>query len=218
MAMEHPARADHQGWRDAASARLDGEDPGVDTTALDDHLAACGPCRSWLERAHVLARASRLAPAPAPVDLAPTVLEAVSADRARRPVRPAAPSGDGWVFRVGLALVAVVQLAFAAPDVFAAVAGDPSAHALRELGAWDGALAVGLLYAAWRPRRTEGLLPLLAALVGFLVLLAVVDVADGQVSALSEAHHFLAPLGLGLVWVASQRTPARRPRPVFARV
>jgi anaerobic selenocysteine-containing dehydrogenase len=60
--------------RDALSARLDGEDPGVDEAALYGHLAGCAKCRAFAHDADALHRRVRLEPAPAIPDLAPAVL------------------------------------------------------------------------------------------------------------------------------------------------
>ena len=40
--------------REAISARIDGEDPGVPGGALEAHLAGCDACRNWQQRAHVV--------------------------------------------------------------------------------------------------------------------------------------------------------------------
>ena len=41
-------------FRDALSARIDAEDPGVDGKALDGHVAECGDCRAWVAAAEEL--------------------------------------------------------------------------------------------------------------------------------------------------------------------
>ncbi|MFJ9691114.1 zf-HC2 domain-containing protein [Kitasatospora sp. NPDC101183] len=41
-------------FRTALSARLDGEPTGLPEARLDKHLARCGGCRAWLERAEGL--------------------------------------------------------------------------------------------------------------------------------------------------------------------
>ena len=46
--------------REALSARLDGEDPGVDDAALDAHVAGCRACRAWAEDAAALHRLVRV--------------------------------------------------------------------------------------------------------------------------------------------------------------
>jgi predicted anti-sigma-YlaC factor YlaD len=46
--------------REAISARIDGEDPGVADDALQAHLADCPGCRAWQQRAHAVTRRARL--------------------------------------------------------------------------------------------------------------------------------------------------------------
>jgi predicted anti-sigma-YlaC factor YlaD len=86
----------------------------------------------------------------------------------------------------------------------------------RELGSWDVALAVGLLVAAWQPRRAAGLLPFAFALAGATALTAIVDIASGRAPAAGEALHLLDLVSVGALWFAARRPtslrwPARPP-------
>ena len=72
-----------------------------------------------------------------------------------------------------------------------------------------GALAVGFLYAAWKPSRIPGLLPVVAALVVCLVGSSLLDVANGSTRALGEAQHVLDFVGLAVVWLLSRPAPRR---------
>ena len=80
------------------------------------------------------------------------------------------------------------------------------ADVARELGSWDVALGIGLLYAAWRPERAHGLLPFAAALAGALLVTAGFDVAAGREALLSESHHLLELLGVALLAVLAGPT------------
>jgi len=76
-------------FREAISARLDGEDPGLPTEQLDAHLAGCPDCRSW----------AGAASSPALRALAATEDPVASTRRSspssyRRPPRPSPPA-DG---------------------------------------------------------------------------------------------------------------------------
>jgi predicted anti-sigma-YlaC factor YlaD len=71
------------------------------------------------------------------------------------------------------------------------------------------ALAVGLVYAAWRPVRAFGLLPIAGALAACMVVAAAFDLADGRTAVLGEAHHVLDVAGLLLLWLLAG---APRPR------
>ena len=68
-------------------------------------------------------------------------------------------------------------------------------HVAHEVGAWDLALAVGFVFAAWRPLRAVGLLPFAAALSAGLILTAILDVAHGRAVALTETTHLLELVG-----------------------
>jgi predicted anti-sigma-YlaC factor YlaD len=169
-------------YREAASARLDGEDPsavgpGLDEAALDAHLAACPGCASWLEEAARVGRRTRLADASGVPDLTDTIVAAVAAE-APRPRRVE-------LAQAGLAAVAVAQLVLAV----SALAGLP--HASREVGAWEAALAVGLLAVAARPERAGAFLPFAVAAAAVLVPVAVWDVTAGRAGLLAESGHLL---------------------------
>src|SRR5205085_6412835 len=75
--------------------------------------------------------------------------------------------------RLGLVLVGIAQLVLAVPSlVFGADEGAP-VHIAHEAGSWDLALAVGFLFAAWRPLRAVGLLPFVVVLSACLGITAV---------------------------------------------
>ena len=93
--------------REAISARIDGEDPGVPDGALDAHLAGCDACRGWQQRAHVLTRRARLGGPFLERDLTGQVLAAVPPAPARRRLRLA--------LRGALLAVALAQLAITVP-------------------------------------------------------------------------------------------------------
>ena len=129
----------------------------------------------------------------------------LAAARAERHGRGAGTSA----LRLGLVMVAVAQLTLAvSPLAFARDEGAP-VHIAHEMGAWDLALAVGFLFAAWRPLRAVGLLPFVAALAAGLLGTAVVDVIDGRAVALVETTHLLELVGALLLWLLTI-TPGRR--------
>lgn len=185
-------------FREALSARLDGEEPGVADVALDRHVGSCASCRAWATSATALNRMVRVAPAEAIPDLTADILAAA------RP-RPA-PAG-GRLARWALGVVGVLQLAVAVPVLVLGAGGTPL-HVSRELGSLDLALAVGFLVAAWRPQRAWGMLPLVAVLVASLGVTAGLDLAEGHAAASRELVHGVDVAGLGLLWIV-----ARRPGP-----
>lgn len=212
--------------RHAISARLDGEDPGIEPSAIDAHLYACDGCREFAAATARLHRTGRLAPAPQVPDLTPAILAAMSDERALRSgTEPALRSGTEsaagdtqLALRWILAALALVQIGIAVPAlVLGSDAGLP-VHAARHLGSFDIAVAVGFLFAAWRPSRIPGLLPVVAALVACLVGSSLLDVLAGNTAALGEAHHATDFAGLAVLWLLSRSVTTRAvtPRPSLA--
>jgi copper transport protein len=211
---------DHHGMecdtvREALSARLDGEDTGLPEGPVDHHLEGCRACRAWSEELATLPRMVRVREAEAVPDLSAAIVAAHQpgpppprgAGLARRlPALGEAISGARWA----LFIVALTKLVLAAP---ALLGQDPGAtvHVAREIGSFDIALAVGLLVAACQPARAWGLLPLAASLAAVMAATAVLDVADGRISTVGEAHHLLDLAGVALLWmVAREARPTTR--------
>jgi predicted anti-sigma-YlaC factor YlaD len=185
---------DHHGMdcalcRDIVSAQLDGEAMPLEWAGAEHHLASCVPCRSYRDEVTPLHRVVRVAPAEPVPDLTTAILAA------HRPAG-AVPPSDVGVWRLGLLLVALAQ-------VVAAVAHVSGDHLARDQASWEAALAAGFAWAAWRPARAAGLLPVTAVLT--LLLL----VNGGLTLAGAGTHHLLAPLGLGLLLLATRRSDRR---------
>lgn len=190
-------RGDYQGMdctscREIGSADLDGEASPIEVAAARRHLDACAPCRSHLAAVTQLHRSARVGPADAVPDLTAAILAAQPGGAA------AHPDPEASVWRVGLALVAVAQVLAAAVHV----GGD---HVARDQASWEVALAAGFAWAAWRPSRANGLLPLTAVLT--VLLLA----NGGFGPAGAGTHHLLAPVGLVLLVLATRRRDRSRP-------
>jgi predicted anti-sigma-YlaC factor YlaD len=182
--------------RTAISSRLDGEETGVPADIVAAHLVSCAGCRRFERDAAALHRATRLAPAPAVPDLAPGVLRAIGEVGA-----PAKPEG---ALRVGLAIVALVQIGLAAPALLLGDDAGLPVHTARHLGSFAVALGVGFLFAAWRPARVAGLFPVAAALVACLVVTSLVDVTTGRAGAGNEMTHATELVGLAALWLLSR--------------
>jgi predicted anti-sigma-YlaC factor YlaD len=192
--------------REAISALLDNEDPGIDPTLVQAHLATCAACRAETTQASRLQRWLRLRPAESVPDLTPAILARIG------PTEPGLRRGAQREVRIALAVLAglVAVLPLPAP-LLAEEAGAPL-HLARELGAFQVALAVGLLLVAWQPRRRVQLLPVLAVLSVCPAVIAALDVAGGRTPASAEGHHLVQLAGLGLVWLLAH--PPGRTRPV----
>ena len=103
-----------------------------------------------------------------------------------------------------LALLALVQIGVAVPALILGSDAGVPVHTARHLGSFDVAVAVGFLFAAWRPSRIPGLLPVVAALVACLFGSSLLDVLSGNTAALGEAHHAIDFVGLAVLWLLSR--------------
>jgi predicted anti-sigma-YlaC factor YlaD len=179
-------------FREAASARLDGEPIGMSATSLNDHLATCADCARWEREATRLTRQARLTPLDVP-DLA----EAITADvvlPTRRVLR------RRMLLRLALLAVGVAQLAIAVPALRGTGVGmTMSEHAAHESAAWSIAIGVAFLAAVLAPRRAAGLVPLLGTFIVVLAALSVHDFAAGTVGVDRLLTHIAAVIGLVLL-------------------
>ena len=189
--------------REALSAWLDGEQSVPGRAEVNAHVAGCGDCRCWQEGAHRLTRQVWLKPARPMSDDTARILEAVIDDRAvRRGVR------RPRLVRAGLAAVAMAQFVVIIPALVLGHAGiGVPAHAARELGAFNLALAVGFAAAALRPAHASGMRPLVGAATVCLIMLSAIDTANGQTTLLAEVPHLIAVIGLVLLHMVAEPSP-----------
>ena len=191
-------------YREAISARIDGEDPGLPTEDIDAHLAECPDCRSWASAAASPALRAVASPGD-PVTIDPALLaRLVRPAAAPEAARPGLISTVEW--RMVLALIGLTQIALAWPGGFLDD-GHASIHLAHELTAWDMGLAAGFLVVAWRPARAWGMLPLVAVLVVAMVVTSGFDLLSGHALLGREAVHALALAGLGCLWALARRVP-----------
>jgi len=181
--------------REAISARIDGEEPGLPADALDAHLTVCAACRGWQQRAHSVTRRARLGGSYLDHDLTPQVLTAFAAVRPGR--------GRRLTQRTGLIAVAVAQLAITVPMLFLGHDHDAGVHAAHELGSFNLALAIAFAVGAVRPVLSAGLAWPCGIAAAGLAGTAVVDLFAGQTFGADEAQHLVAVAGAALlVWQA----------------
>lgn len=189
-------------WREAISARADGERETIDPRLLESHLAGCAECRSFAENVHRIRRAASIDVSEPMVDLSGHVVKAArAADR----------NSVWWVLRLGLGVVACQIIVLSAPALLLGHSSGSDKHTARHLGSFAVAYAIGLLVVALRPAKARGMLPLAAALAGCLAVTGIIDIAEGHVPALAEVHHIPEVAGLVLVWVLAM--PKRLPSP-----
>jgi predicted anti-sigma-YlaC factor YlaD len=187
-------------WREAISARLDGEDPGIDPALVEAHVSRCPSCQAFAAAAQDARRHDRIGVAPVVPDLSRRVRKAVAvADRTSR-----------WsVVRALLIVVAVQIVAFSLPALVFGDEQDTGSHAARHLGAFTAAYGVGLVVVAVRPARARAMLPVAAVLAGALVITAVVDLSQGRIPLVGEAQHLPEVLSVVLVWLLAVPAPRR---------
>lgn len=181
--------------REAVSARIDGEDPGLPGAAAEAHLADCAACRDWQQRAHTVTRRARVGGPFLDHDLTPAVLAAV----------PPAPAGRrrGLTQRTALAAAALAQLAITVPLLILGHDHDAGVPAAHELGSFDLALAIAFAVGAIRPALSAGLAWPCGVAAAGLAGTAIVDMISGQTFGADEAQHLVAVLGAALLcWQA----------------
>lgn len=194
--------------REAISARLDGETEPVPAEHTDEHLAACAACRAWQTRVTATARTLRVRRAPDVPDLADAILATA--------VPPS--STRGWWARIALIAVATAQLSLALGQILGVGAHTTehvpvAGHLFNESTAWNLALGIGLLWAAFRTRVTSGLIPVLSGFVLLLGIYSAQDLVNGTVPAARVLGHGLLLVGLGLLIVLNRRYNDPTPQP-----
>jgi predicted anti-sigma-YlaC factor YlaD len=203
------------------SAQLDGEDDPVMRPLVDEHLAECAGCRDWLDRAATVNRMTRTAAVPDVPDLTDAILAAL-------PEQPAAPRR--WrlpvaaLLYVALAAIGAVQLILGLTQVGGGVSAGHAhnglsatqGHLWHESAAWNVAVGAGYLFIALRRTRPTGLVPMLTAFVGMLLLISVTDLTGGRVDVSRLVGHGFVIAGYLLV-VALSRGVGGEMRPPGAR-
>jgi predicted anti-sigma-YlaC factor YlaD len=200
-------------FREAVSARLDGEALGMSSRELDDHLAACPGCAEWAEDASLVTRRARLAAAPPVPDLTATVLGALPREL---PGAAAAARTRLVASALRMALVAVgVAQALLAWPVLISGSGAMSApvHMAHETGAWNLAVAAAFLAVAAAPRLAAGALPFLGSFAALLLPVTVADLGAGHVHVERAVAHLLLFVGVTLVASIAWRSRRRRSGP-----
>jgi predicted anti-sigma-YlaC factor YlaD len=203
-------------YREALSARLDGESPGLPAGELDAHLGACPACSAWVRQAELVTRRARLTPAPDVPDLTATVLAALprelpgTAAAARARLTAAA-------LRLALLAVGVAQAAFAWPSLATGTAAmSAPVHMAHETGAWSLGIAAAFLAVAAAPRLAAGALPFLGTFAVLLPFVTVQDLTAGHVHAGRAVAHLLLIAGVLLVsamaWRGRRRAAGARVR------
>lgn len=183
--------------REAISAQMDNEEPGLAPGALEQHVTGCAGCAAW--HASLSSFAHRAGPALGEPGEAvfPAVLEALVMERAGQGERSARRALRPWRVALGAIAVGHVVLVVSSLNV-------GHVHDGRELGSWHLALAVGFLFAAIRPSRAWGMLPIAGALAVGMILTSGLDLLEGRALTAGELTHVIDLLGLGCLWVLAR--------------
>lgn len=197
--------------RESLSARLDGEAETARAEQVDAHLVECGACQVWLRRAEDLNRLLRVRPAVPVPDLTQTILTDA----------PVIEPGQGWGVRGALVCVAVAQIALGLSQLVGVgttamhvthIDSPPVAgHLFNESTAWNLALGIGMLWAAFRPRATTGLVPMLTGFLVVLLAYSAHDLLTGAVPVSRVLGHGLLLVGLILMIIVNRRHRPRTP-------
>lgn len=212
-------------WREILSAQLDGEETAAERTAAQGHLDECAQCRAWFVTAAAVTRRVRTRLVTDVPDRTDAILAAIGgADPARTDDAPAArrsrwrphlPRLGALVvgLRAALGLLGAVQLVLGLAQVGRGATADhlhtSGQHLWHESAAWNVAVGAGFLFVAVRRSPPAGLLPMLSAFVGTLLLLSVNDLATGSVGGERLVSHAFLVVGY-LITVLLSR-PGLRP-------
>ncbi|HVV10961.1 zf-HC2 domain-containing protein [Amycolatopsis sp.] len=195
--------------REAISATLDGEDPGVEPAALEAHLSRCPACVWWGDEAAAVSRLVRIEQATDTPDVTEEVLAGFAPPRRSGPI--------DWP-RWALVFTAISQFSIVVSQLFLPQPMgsdglvDPGSHMEHEAVAFNFAVGVVLLWVAARPGRARSQLPVLCSFAGVLVVLSLFDIVQGTVGWYRLVGH--VPLLLGVVCTALLGGRGlRRPRP-----
>ena len=197
--------------REAVSASLDDEPPGVPRRWVEQHLFGCAACRGWVADATEVTRRVRLSLAPAIPDVTGAVLDRLPAPPPRSRRR-----WTGAALRLALLAVGAGQLALSLPAFAADGVMAAPAHLAHETGAWNLGLAACFLVVAATPRLAAGALPFLLPFTAVLSWTTLSDLGAGHVHAGRAVAHLLLVGGALLVSVLAVRGRAPRGGPVRA--
>ena len=178
---------------DLISAAADGELTAELVAALDAHLLDCEGCRRYVGRVAGLSQQIERRR----VITNPAVIGAVL-DRAQT-----ARLGRGRWVRPALVWCAVMIAFESFRPLFVGEIDGVHTHVARHLGASALAFAIGLAYAAWKPAKAAGLVPVAAVLLATSIGGAVIDTATGMQAPLAESVHLLDLVGFVLLWMVA---------------
>lgn len=192
-------------WRDALSALLDHEDPGLDRLELQQHLATCESCRTFERDVAGLHRLTRVRSAEPVPDLS-AVIMATIVPRAGREATNPHDAVLGWL-RSGLTFVGVLVVGLSTALLLSNTPENP-AH----LAAWDLAFGGALLVAAVQPDRARGLLPMAILVVVSMTTASLIEINDGHQATHGLVFHIAELIGVVLLALLARHRHAKGSR------
>ncbi|MFG2040897.1 zf-HC2 domain-containing protein [Dactylosporangium sp. NPDC048998] len=230
-------------YREALSARLDGEDEPIEPALVDAHLAGCAACREWERQAVAVTRLVRLQPMPAAPPSVESLLAGFRSAQADGPQPADRPAGKAervagttaagaaralprrrlvLVLRVLLGAFGAAQFVLGITQAATAATANHlhgSGHVFHESAAWNVAIGAGFAWIATRRATPAGALPMLTAFVALLALLSASDLMAGTVETTRLVSHAFVLAGYAIVVALSRpaldpgRPPAGRQGP-----
>ncbi|MET7420541.1 zf-HC2 domain-containing protein [Dactylosporangium sp. NPDC005555] len=202
-------------FREALSARMDGEDEPVAPALVDAHLAQCGACRQWQQDAFAATRLARLRP----LSAVPVPAERLLAGFSPAPSWLRRRLGYGLRILLGVFGAAQFVLGIAQAANAATAHVHQAGHVFHESAAWNVAIGAGFAWIATRRATPAGALPMLTAFVALLALLSANDLLAGAVETARLVSHGFVLAGYAIVLALSRPAldpggpPADRRRP-----
>ncbi|WP_433609901.1 zf-HC2 domain-containing protein [Dactylosporangium sp. CA-139114] len=205
-------------YREALSARLDGEDEPIEPALVDAHLAGCAACRQWEREAQAVTRLVRLQPVPG----TPPPVESLLTGFKPGKRRVFGKRQLVLTLRVLLGLFGLAQFMLGIAQAATAANTNHvhgSGHVFHESAAWNVAIGAGFAWIATRRATPAGALPMLTAFVALLALLSASDLMNGTVETTRLISHGFVLAGYGIVLALSRpaldpgRPPAGRQGP-----
>lgn len=187
----------------ALSARLDGEDHGLDVSddVIDAHLATCEECQRFYHQAAGLSRNLQFTTASLPPDLSDLIIEGVEPQWRRQAATRALNIA---LARVAAAIIGLGWFGWAVHYLIMAgqFSEDPVSYQLAvDATAMRFALGFALLFAAWQPRVIGGLAVIVGAMWMFTFGFQMRELLLGtlQPTTLAQLGALAASIGV-LVW------------------
>ncbi|AOS64840.1 zf-HC2 domain-containing protein [Actinoalloteichus hymeniacidonis] len=191
---------DCERYREALSARIDGEASVLPESEINRHVQGCSECHAWEGAVTDMRRSMHVRSAPAVPDLTDRIMAMPAPAKPRRQRR-----------RILLGIVAVTQILLGVGQllggghhVHGASGGLTAGHLINESAAWNLALGVGLLWAAVRTRAAAGQLPMLGGFAVVLGLVSIGDLVGGLVTAERVLSHSLVFIGVILLMTVAR--------------